>query len=108
MLSLIRKGLEKTNNITRSSYIWNAVNAIVSALQSPIIMMVMTRTNGIYDAGVFSIAFALATLMLYIGLYGLRRYQSSDLHEKFTFGEYHAMRIISCSCMMLVSVVYCF
>ena len=108
MLLFIRKQLKKTNNINRSSYSWNAINAIISALQSPVIMMVMTRTNGIYDAGVFSIAFAIATLMLYVGLYGLRRYQSSDLNEKHSFSDYHGMRIISCSAMMLISLVYCF
>lgn len=107
MLTFIRRLLEKTNNISRSAYLWNAVNAIISALQSPVIMMVMTRTNGIDDAGVFSIAFAIATLMLYVGLYGLRRFQSSDLNEKYSFGEYHGMRILSCSIMIFASIVYC-
>ncbi|MDD6311564.1 MAG: oligosaccharide flippase family protein [Firmicutes bacterium] len=108
MLAVIRRLLEKTNNIKRSSYVWNAMNAIISALQSPVIMMVMTRTNGVDDAGVFSIAFAVATLMLYVGLYGLRRFQSSDMHNKYTFGEYHGMRILTCSMMLFVSLMYCF
>lgn len=107
MLALIRRLLAKTNNVNRSSYSWNAINAIISALQSPIIMMVMTRTNGVDDAGIFSIAFAIATLMLYVGLYGLRRFQSSDLNEKYTFGEYHGMRILSCSVMLFASLIYC-
>ena len=81
MLEGIRNILEKTKNANRSSYIFNAVNAIISALQNPIILLVITRTNGVYDAGVFSIAFAIATLMLYVGLYGLRRFQSSDMNE---------------------------
>ena len=75
-MNFIVKILEKTNNVKRSSYVWNALNAIISALQNPVILLVMTRTNGVYDAGVFSIAFAIATLMLYVGLYGLRRFQS--------------------------------
>ncbi|MDD4200146.1 MAG: hypothetical protein PHS19_02020 [Eubacteriales bacterium] len=107
MLTSIRKILEKTNNVTRSAYSWNAINAIISSLQSPIILMVMTRTNGVYDAGVFSIAFAIATLMLFIGLYGLRRFQSSDINEKYSFGEYHGMRVLSCSSMLFVSLIYC-
>lgn len=106
MLQKIRVILNRTNNIKRSSYTWNAVNAIVSAMQSPIILMVMARTNGIYDAGVFSIAFAVANLMLYIGLYGLRRFQSSDINEKYSYGEYHGMRIISTLAMFLASVAY--
>ncbi|MDO4176976.1 MAG: oligosaccharide flippase family protein [Bacillota bacterium] len=99
--------LEKTNNVKRSSYTWNALNAIISALQNPVILLVMTRTNGVYDAGVFSIAFAIATLMLYVGLYGLRRFQSSDLDEKYTFSEYHGMRILTCTLMIFVSFIYC-
>lgn len=107
MLATIRKILEKTNNIKRSAYTWNALNAMISALESPVILMVLTRTNGVYDAGVFSIAFAIAGLMLYIGLYGLRRFQSSDINEKYTFAEYHGMRILSCGAMLVASVLYC-
>lgn len=99
--------LERTNNINRSAYVWNALNAVISALQNPVILLVMTRTNGIYDAGIFSIAFAIATLMLYVGLYGLRRFQSSDLHNKYTFSEYHGMRILTCTLMIFVSAIYC-
>ena len=106
-MNIIVKLLEKTNNINRSSYTWNALNAIISALQNPVILLVITRTNGVYDAGVFSIAFAIATLMLYVGLYGLRRYQSSDLDEKYSFSEYHGMRILTCSLMIFSSLIYC-
>lgn len=107
MLSLIAKALKKTNNIKRSSYIWNSVNAMMSAAQCPVILMVMTRTNGIYDAGIFSIAFAVASLMLHVGQYGLRRFQSSDITERYTFGEYHGVRIITGTAMLLASGVYC-
>ncbi|MDO4869034.1 MAG: hypothetical protein Q4A65_01895 [Bacillota bacterium] len=107
MLSLIRKSLEKTNNIKRSSYVWNAINAIVSALESPVILMVMNRTNGLYDAGIFSIAFAVAALMLYVGQYGLRRFQSSDINAKYSFAEYHGARVITCSALIIASICYC-
>ncbi len=107
MLSLIAKALKKTNNIKRSSYIWNSINAMMSAAQCPVILMVMTRTNGIYDAGIFSIAFAVASLMLHVGQYGLRRFQSSDINEKYTFGEYHGVRIITGIAMLLASGAYC-
>lgn len=107
MLKKIRNALEKTKDINRSAYIWNALNAMISALESPVILMVLTRTNGVYDAGVFSISFAIAGLMLYVGLYGLRRFQSSDVNERFTFGQYHGMRIISCVAMLVASIIYC-
>ena len=107
MLNKICDLLEKTGNIRRSSYLWNAINAMLSALQSPVILMVMTRTNGVYDAGVFSIAFAVASLMLYVGLYGLRRFQASNIHEKYSFQEYQAMRFVTCGAMIVASGAYC-
>ena len=107
MLAAIRSVLEKTNNVNRSSYIWNAINAILSAAQCPVILLVMTRTNGVRDAGVFSIAFAVATLMLYLGQYGLRRFQSSDINQKYSFAEYNCMRYITCGAMIIASLAYC-
>lgn len=107
MLDSIVNILEKTNNIKRSSFMWNAIAAFVLALQSPIILMVVQRTIGTSDAGVFSIAVAVANLLLYVGQYGLRRYQSSDMLESFSFEEYHGMRFITCAMMIVVSFLYC-
>ena len=107
MLLTIRTLLKKSSNITRSAYIWNALSSILSAAQCPVILMVMTRTNGVNDAGVFSIAFAVASLMLFMAQYGLRRYQSSDIIERYTFREYHAMRFITCGAMLIASLAYC-
>lgn len=107
MLDKIRNAFQKTDNIGRSTYIWNSINAIIAACQCPVILMVMVRTNGVYDAGVFSIAFAVASLMVYVGLYGLRKFQASDINEKYSFAEYHGIRIITCIAMILVSLLYC-
>lgn len=81
---------------------------MLSAAQCPLILIVLNRTNGIEDAGVFSIAFAVASLMLYVGLYGLRRFQASDINEKFAFQEYNGVRFMTCTVMILSSLCYCF
>ncbi len=107
MLAAIRRTLNRSNNITRSTYLWNTVNAGLSAALSPVILMVVTRTNGLNDAGVFSIAFAVAALMLFVGQYGLRRFQSSDLKEKYSFAEYNATRFFTLAAMLIASGAYC-
>lgn len=104
---MITELLEKTNNVKRSAYVWNAINAIFCACQCPVALMFITRISGMNDAGVFSIAFAVANLMLYIGLYGLRRFQASDVNEEFSFADYNGMRYITCGLMMLASFGYC-
>lgn len=106
MLEAIVRRLEKTDDVNRSVYIWNAVNAMVLALQSPVVLAVAARTNGEADAGVFSIALAEANLMYFLGQYGLRRYQSSDVREDFRFCEYHAMRLITTFFMIVGCLIY--
>ena len=108
MLKLIDTILHKTGNVSRSTYLWNAINSGLSAALFPVILLVVKRTNGVYDAGIYSIAFAVAALMLFIGQYGLRRFQSSDINEKYTFREYHGMRFITCGAMIIASAGYCF
>ena len=108
MLSLINRALHKTTSVNRSTYLWNAINSGLSAALFPVILLVVQRTNGTYDAGIYSIAFAVAALMLFIGQYGLRRFQSSDINEKYSFREYHGMRFITCGAMILASAGYCF
>ena len=99
--------LEKTNNIDRSTYIWNTVSATVLAMQGMVIQAVVSRTNGATDLGIVSIAFSIATLMMYVGQYGIRRFQASDVKEQFSFEEYHGMRILTCIVMVVASLAYC-
>ena len=55
MLDRIVDILEKTDNVKRSSYTWNAIASFVLALQSPILLMVVTRTTGVYDLSLIHI-----------------------------------------------------
>ena len=107
MLDAIVRHLEKTKNIDRSTYIWNTVSATVLAMQGPVIQAVVSRTNGQEDLGIFAIAFSVATLMMYVGQYGIRRFQASDVKEQFSFEEYHGMRIITCIALVIASLAYC-
>ena len=96
----------KSNNIARDSYVWNTLSATIFAVQSAILLMVITRTNGIEDAGVFSIAYAVASLMYYVGEYGVRKYQVSDVNEEMTFTDYHSHRITACVIALIASIAY--
>ena len=103
----IVRHLQKTDNIGRSTYIWNTISATVVAMQGPVIQAVVSRTNGKTDLGIISIAFSIATLMMYVGQYGIRRFQASDVREQFSFEEYHGVRIITCIAMVFTSLAYC-
>lgn len=99
------KGLfTETKDIEKSSYIWNAASGLLYSVRSVILLMVIMRTNGLEDAGIFSIAYAISSLMSYIGEFGVRKYQVSDIKEINSFGEYHFFRILSCAAMTIGSV----
>lgn len=95
-----------TKNIEKSAYAWNAASSMMFALQSALMLMVITRTNGLEDAGVFSIAYAIGSLMSLIGEYGVRKYQVSDIKEKVSFTDYHSHRVITCIIMFVVFIFY--
>lgn len=95
-----------SRNPEKSAYAWNSVSGLMFAMQSAVMLIVITRTNGLEDAGVFSIAYAIASLMSFIGEYGVKKYQVSDIHEEVSFIDYHSHRVISCAVMLICSMLY--
>ncbi len=104
----IKKFLLNEKNIERDSYFWNMLGSLLSAFQSVIMLMILTRTVGLIEAGIFTIAFANANLFMTIGKYGMRNFQVSDVRDQFSFQEYKASRILSSAAMIAVSVGYTF
>lgn len=96
--------LKNSNNIERDSYLWNMVGSILQAFQSVTFLMILTRTLGIEQAGIFTIAYANANLFLNIGKYGMRYYQVSDVKEQYSSKEYVCSRWITVMAMMAVSI----
>ena len=106
MIDKYKALFEKTNNTERSSYIWNTIAGLIVSIQSAVMLILITRTNGLEDAGIFSIAFAISSLMLFIGEFGVKKYQVSDVDEKYSFCDYYTVRVITCAAMIVASFCY--
>lgn len=102
----IKSFLLESKDIERDSYIWNMVGSMLVAFQSVVMLMILTRTLGLREAGIFTIAFANANLFLSLGKYGMRYFQVSDINEQFSFAEYKCSRWLTTALMILVSVGY--
>jgi O-antigen/teichoic acid export membrane protein len=76
---------------------------MLMAFQSVIMLIVLTHVVGLIDAGIFTIAYANANLLLTIGKYGMRNFQVSDSLREYSFGEYKTSRIITSLMMMLIA-----
>ncbi|MDE7310324.1 MAG: lipopolysaccharide biosynthesis protein [Eubacterium sp.] len=94
----------KNNN----GYFWNAFAGVVNAGEAVILSMAVTRAEGLAQAGVLSIAFAVGNLMMTVGKFGVRNYQVTDVQGKFTFSDYFWVRVMTVCCMIAISAGYLF
>ncbi len=95
-------------NIKRRSLVFNTTANALDAMQSLLLFVVVTRTCGVLEGGIFSIAMAVAYQMIVIGRYGIRDYQSTDIHKEFTFSAYFLSRLVTASCMFFWLTGYIF
>lgn len=95
------------NKNEAGNYIWNAIGGMLNAGQSVLVLIIVTRVCGLEAAGLYSIAFATGNLFMYLGNYGVRNYQVSDVDEKFPFRSYVLHRLLTVGLMLLAAAVYC-
>ena len=95
------------NKNEAGNYIWNAIGGMLNAGQSVFVLIIVTRVCGLEAAGLYSIAFATGNLFMYLGNYGVRNYQVSDVDEKFPFRSYVLHRLLTVALMLLAAAVYC-
>lgn len=94
------------NTTLRSNIIWNAIGCTASAVTSLLFMIIITRINGVNDAGVFAIAFTSAMILSTIGFYGVRNYQVTDIHDKYSANEYIGARVVTAILMMIIAILF--
>lgn len=96
-----------SKNVNKSSYIWNALGGMLNSIQSPLLLILIARgSNGVNDAAIFVIAYAIGNLMMMIGKYGVRNYHVTDVNSKYSFADYLSTRKITVLIMAIVSVFY--
>lgn len=88
----------------RKNFVWNIVGTGFNSFNSLIFLIIVTRINGITEAGVFTLAFSTACILYVIGTYAGRVYQVTEVDKDITDKEYIINRIFSCILMMLVTV----
>ncbi len=98
---------EYAPNQTTRDYVLNTIGLGAWGALFPILSIVATQLAGAEQAGMFSMAFTTATLMLYVGNYGVRTYQVSDLDEAESFASYQLQRAMTCALMLLIGFLWC-
>ena len=91
---------------TTFDYVWNTAGLAIWGMQFPILTIVATQLAGVELAGMFSMAFVTANILMYIGNYGVRTYQVSDINEDHSFSDYQLHRLVSVALMLLFGFIY--
>lgn len=94
-------------NQTTRDYLLNTLGLGAWGALFPVLSIVATQLAGAEQAGMFSMAFTTATLMLYVGNYGVRTYQVSDIDEADSFASYQVQRLVTVAAMLLICLVWC-
>lgn len=89
----------------KKNTIWNIVGTGINAFASLIFMIIVTRINDVYEAGIFSFAFSVATLFNVIGTYAGRIYQVTE-RKNISNKDFFINRIVSCLIMYIVAIIF--
>lgn len=92
------------NKQLRKNFIWNIFGTGFNSFNSLFFLIIVTRINGIENAGIFSLAFSTACIIYVIGTYAGRIYQVTELDKNITDKDFLINRIIT-SVMMIICVI---
>ena len=95
------------DKMLRKNFMWNMIGSTFASFISLFFMIIVTRINGIYDAGLFTFAFSTACLFYIIGIYSGRTFQVTDDSKEATNSNYFYSKILTCFVMLIVSIFFC-
>lgn len=91
----------------KRDYFWNTLGVFIQNAISPLLLVIVTRVNGIDDSGVFSFAFSVAVVFWAIAMWGGRTYQVSDVSNKFMRQSYVLMRLLLSFVVLVLAFLFC-
>lgn len=88
------------------NFIWNIAGTGLNSFNSLFFLIIVTRINGLSDAGIFSIAYATAFILYTIGVYSGRICQVTDIENKIKDKDYIVNRTITCILMIFLAFLF--
>lgn len=83
------------------NFIWNSLGTGINSFNSLFFLIIVTRVNDIQTAGIFSIAYATATILYTLAMYSGRLCQVTDIENKISDKDYIANRAFTCILMLI-------
>ncbi len=86
--------------------LWNAAGSAVYAFSSFLMLLIVVRCCGEVEGGIFSMGYAIAQLMLTVGVFESTTYFATDANDRFSHAQYLAFKIATCALMVVASIFY--
>lgn len=100
--------MSKAFSVIKSpNVLWNIIGISLNSFYSLILIIVITRINGLEVSGQFSFAYYMTSTFLQIGAYGGRIYQVSDISGKYNDSDYVSSRLLTGFIMTMVTMIFC-
>ena len=90
----------------KENALWYTLGTLCSSCSNVLLMIYVTRILGVDQAGVFSIAYSIAQLMLTIGWFSTRQFQVSDIDEEYSFSDYLAFKLFLSIVVIIGAFIY--
>lgn len=90
----------------KKNFIWNILGTGFNAFNSLFFMIIVTRVNGVDNAGIFTIAFSTACIIYILGVYAGRIYQVTEPDKTITNKEYIVNRLITTLSMIILVIIF--
>ena len=91
----------------KKNIFWNTIGISSNSFYAMIILILVTRVNGLEVQGEVFIAFYIASIFHAIGVYGGRIYHISDIKQEFTNSNYVSLKFVTILLMFIVAFVFC-
>ena len=92
---------------TSRDFLWNSIGMGAWGVVFPLLTIIVTQLSGADNAGRFSMAFVIASLLMILANFGIRTFQISDVREEYSFADYRINRLVTCVAAVLVGMAYC-
>ena len=98
--------MSNEKKVMAKNFIWNTIGTGFNSFNSLFFLIIVTRINGIENAGIFSIAYATATILYTLALYSGRLCQVTDIENRIKDKDYIANRLFTCFIMLICASIY--
>ncbi len=75
-MQIFKSWMQKKPSVKTVAF-WNMMGSLVNAAVSVLLLMMVTRTLGDEKAGIFSLGFSVSLMMLTVGMFEVRPFQSA-------------------------------